>query len=227
MLDATHAPETAVAARSATPVDPAWPDWRGKVVAIVASGHSARNVDVKSLQGRAGVIVFAVKEGVTLAPFADAVYGVHLAWWKHRKGLPEFKGLKFGYVLDRLPFPDVRNVEIPDLKCDALRFEKVGQVGAGGNSGFHALNLALQFGSRKIIGIGFDCDGPHFYGRNRWHKATNPDYSATRRWRRAFQAATYDLQRIGAEFINCSPVSAIEGFPKMNLQQALQHFGVA
>ena len=42
-------------------------------------------------------------------------------------------------------------------------------IGGGGNSGFQALNLALQWGARKIILVGFDLtdeNGLHWYGRN-------------------------------------------------------------
>lgn len=104
-----------------------------------------------------------------------------------------------------------------------LQFQP-GQVAAGGNSGFQALNLALQFGASRIILIGFDMNdraGKHWYGRNQWPNANNPNDSNFQRWIAAFTKAAPVLAGLGVQVFNCSPNSALRCFPLVDLEQAL------
>src|SRR3954470_8816460 len=132
-------------------------DWSGRDVAIIASGPSAKKSGYAALRGQMPVI--AIKENIDLTPWADVVYGCDAAWWKKRKGLPEFAGLKVSYKGDNThpppPYPHIKLVEISALKDDLI-FEPTGKLGSGGNSGFQALNLAVQFGAKRIVLVGFD-----------------------------------------------------------------------
>jgi hypothetical protein len=203
-----------------------WPDWRGRAVAVIASGPSAKQAGVGALKGRLPVL--AIKKNIDLAPFADAVYGCDAPWWRDVRGLPKFAGFKFAYdpgVCDEF---GLTRILIPDINANRLAFDKVGSVGAAGNSGFQALNLAAQFGATRILLVGFDAhgrSGEHWYGRNGWNFANNPTEDNYRRWRAAFDAAATDLAERGIEVINASPVlSDIRAFPKMTIPAALEHW---
>lgn len=152
------------------------------------------------------------------------VYGCDAAWWRHRKGLPEFKELKACYSGNGLEgFPEIQRVEI-DKRQDRLLLEKTGKVGSGGNSGFQALNLAVQFGAKRILLIGYDMHiggGLHWYGPNKWQDANNPNESIFKRWIDAFHGAASPLKSMGIEVINCSMSSAIQCFPKKSIEGAL------
>lgn len=105
-----------------------------------------------------------------------------------------------------------------------LIFEPKGTIGGGGNSGFQALNLAVQWGAAKVVLIGFDMTdrgGVHWYGRNHWPMANNPDQSNFRRWIAAFERAAPLLRRLGVEVVNASRNSALACFPKMDLKDCL------
>lgn len=151
------------------------------------------------------------------------VYGCDAAWWMHRKGLTEFHGLKVCYAGNNLAgYPEIRRIEI-DKHTDKLLFE-TGKTGSGGNSGFQALNLAVQWGARRILLIGFDmtdASGVHWYGRNSWHQANNPNESNFKRWIAAFGAAAPVLAKMGVEVINCSVHSAMKCFPRRSIEDAL------
>lgn len=205
----------------------AWPDWGGQAVAIIASGPSVKAADVAALEGRLPVV--AIKKNVELAPFAAAVYGCDLPWWRSVRGLPDYNGLKLAY--DRVACDQFgcRKVDIPDARDNALRFDRVGEVGAGGNSGFQALNLAAQFGAARILLIGFDAQvrsGVHWYGRNTAYKMSNPDAGNCDRWRAAFDAAAPVLEARGVEVVNASPISAIAGFARAPGDVTLQRWGL-
>jgi len=106
---------------------------------------------------------------------------------------------------------------------DRLCLEK-GTIGWGGNSGFHCLNLAVQFGAAKIILVGYDMrldKGIHWHGRHP-RGLNNPTDANVRRWRRCIDDAADLIAGLGIRVINASPVSALRTYPKMDLMDALE-----
>lgn len=200
-----------------------WPDWSRHVAVIVATGPSARSSEVGYLRDDPRAKVFAIKEAaVDLCPWAHAAYGCDWPWWVYRKGLPLFGGLKFAWdkkVHDR--YADVFSVDL-DAEYDQLLLDEPLKIGCGGNSGFQALNLALQFGARQVILVGFDLHGYHYYGRNSWNKANNPDETGFKRWTRAFEGTIPSLKSIGAEVLNASRSSRLECYKKVDLREAVE-----
>lgn len=212
-----------------------WPDWRGQTAAIVASGPSTSQSDAELLRSR--VRVLAIKENVNLCPWADAVYGCDFAWWRYRRGLADFGGLKLAWD-KKVPslYPDVKAIQIrerdknhprdPKEYVDEILVDEPGIIGGGGNSGFQALNLAVQFGATRIIGLGFDVRGEHWYGRNGWDGANNPDEQNFKRWRAAFDGAAGKLRELGIECVIASPSSTLTAYPKMTVSQTLRAWGL-
>lgn len=203
-----------------------WPDWKGEACAIIASGPSAKNANIGLLKGRMRVI--AIKKSVELAPFADVVYGCDGPWWRSVQGMPKFRGLKLAYEGTVCGSEwGIRKVEIKNPASDEMLFEKIGVIGSGGNSGFQALNLALQFGAARVLLVGFDMrgdSGAHWYGRNNWMQANNPTDGVYGRWVRAMTAAAPKVKDRGVSVVNASPISALECFPKMSIESALDEF---
>ncbi len=202
---------------------PEWfPDWRGETCVVVASGPSAKDVPVDLARGKARFI--AVNNSWRLAPWADVLYACDFAWWKHADGCPEFAGLKLS--IDRQSCRDqpwgVRKVEC-NKGDDRLNLRQWNTIGWGGNSGFGALNLAAQFGCRKIILVGFDMTirfGSHWHGDHP-ERMNNPRSGNVERWRRAVDNAARQLDAVGILAINCSPISALQNYPKMTFEGAL------
>lgn len=203
-----------------------WPDWTGRDVAIVASGPSVKPADVALLKDR--LTVFAIKKNVEIAPFAEAVYGCDYPWWRSVSGLKDFAGWRFAYAEKACNEFGAQKVGI-DVRSDRLLFDQRGVVGSGGNSGFQALNLAVQFGARRVLLMGFDCQdrsGVHWYGRNTARGMSNPGENNFRRWRVAFDMAAQQLREMGVETVNASPVSDIKGFPKRGVAETLNAWGL-
>ncbi len=106
---------------------------------------------------------------------------------------------------------------------DRLRTDKPGVIGWGGNSGFHAMNLAVQFGVRALILVGYDMRldrGLHWHGRHP-RGLNNPTEGTVARWRRVVDDAAPRLAELGVTVINASPISALGAYPKMSLEEAL------
>ncbi|MET4197274.1 hypothetical protein ABIA95_000184 [Bradyrhizobium sp. LA8.1] len=205
-----------------------WPNWTGEPCAIIASGPSAKRANVGLLKGRMRVI--AIKKNIEIAPFADVVYGCDAPWWRSVHGLPKFQGLKLAYDGTVCGGEyGIRKVDIEKPASNDLMFDEVGKIGAGGNSGFQALNLALQFGADRILLIGFDMhgrSGEHWYGRNNWAMCSNPTDDNYRRWMKAFAAAAPKIAERGATVVNASPISDLQCFQKMTIEQALDTWGL-
>lgn len=158
-----------------------------------------------------------------MAPWADVLYACDIDWWRKYGGVPDFHGLKIGLDAHKHePKWDVRTV------CcvkgdDRLRLSQFGVVGWGGNSGFHAINLAVQFGVRRIILVGYDmtlANGLHWHGKH-VHGLNNPTQGNVNRWRICVDAAADTLRDVGVEVVNASPISALRNYPKMTLEEAL------
>lgn len=170
--------------------------------------------------------VIAIKRSVELCPWADVVYGCDRPWWLSVRGLPDFAGLKISFADTGLD--GIRRIQIAKGRgiepwSDELSFMP-GVIGGAGNSGFQALNLALQWGARRVVLVGFDMvdDGrAHWYGRNIWPGANNPTGQLFRKWVGAFERSAPTLQRIGAEVVNASPGSAIGCFRKISIPEIL------
>lgn len=144
-------------------------------------------------------------------------------WWRRSGGVPDFAGLKI--CADRIgvrSFSEIRSVRI-NLGNQGLEHE-LGRVGNGGNSGFHAVNLAAQAGARRIILVGFDYNldgGAHWHGK---HPAglNNPTRFNVAKWRANLDAVADDLAAMKIEVINASAASTLSRYPKRSLREATQ-----
>lgn len=138
--------------------------------------------------------------------------------------MPDFHGLKISQdaQVESRPKWNVKRVTVERNK-DRLLFMQAGVLGWGGNSGFHALNLAVQFAVRKIILVGYDMRldrGLHWHGKHA-PQLNNPLPRNVERWRRAVDSTAPALAALGIEVINASPVSLLENFPKKPFAEAL------
>ncbi len=98
-----------------------------------------------------------------------------------------------------------------------------GEIGWGGNGGFQALNLALQWGARRVVLIGFDMNlrkGAHWHGRHP-PGLNNPSQSGVDKWRARLDEQRPFLDMIGVEVVIGSPNSSLTQYRKLPLEEAL------
>lgn len=150
-------------------------------------------------------------------------YACDLTWWQ-RYYWQTRQPLKL--TVDKAAARQFSDLQLVGLNKsdDRLELLKPGTVGWGGNSGFHALNLAVQFMAGKIILVGYDMRVDHGL---HWHGAhpkgmNNPKAGNVDRWRRNIDAAAETIAALGIQVINASAVSALQNYPKMTLREALE-----
>jgi hypothetical protein len=175
------------------------------IFVVMATGESMTAELAEFVRGHqeAGrVKAVAVCNAYVLAPWADALVCNDAKWWKFHNDAINFAGRKFSgqHVngCERIP--------------NDPRFP------AGCNSGLQGCRIAKHLGATKILLLGVDLHGTHFFGK---HPAplANSDAAKFRlmagqfkRWR------GNDLPPI----VNCSPTSALKLFPFSDIREELQ-----
>lgn len=200
------------------------PIWRGRTVAILASGPSMSQATADACRL---VPTIAINDTLLLAPWAAMVYAADSEWWTHhprpevRAAIAGFEGLKVGATMD-----DVRGVlrlkisYAPRGDSHAGFDGDPGCIRTGGNSGYQAVHIAAHAGAARILLCGFDMGGLH------WHAEHEPPLRTTipetyPRWVARFGTLAAALAARKVAVINCTPGSALACFPFMDLEAAL------
>lgn len=194
--------------------------WPGETVVCVATGPSLTREDVEYCQGKARVIV--VNDAYTLALWADALYACDAKWWHWHRGAPEFANAKWSlehsaWGTYRSIYPDVQRLR--NTGPNGLEHESSG-LKNGRNSGYQAINLAVHYGVKKIILLGYDMQPSggksHFFGEH-----PNRQQSPYASFRARFVSLVKPLSKIGVEVVNCTRRSALTAFPAGHLREVL------
>lgn len=185
----------------------------------MASGPSLTQDDADYCRGKAdGVIV--VNTTYKRAPWADALVASDVRWWAWHKGAPEFKGLKYA-TSPHVKWPSVHILKNTGAK--GLELDPSG-LRHGINTGYRAVNLAVHFGAKRILLLGYDMkrdDSPkrleHWHGDH-----PTPSRSHYPTFIRYFESIVEPLHELGIEVLNCTPGSALPCFSHADLRMVLQ-----
>lgn len=162
--------------------------------AVLATGQSMSQEIADSVRGKCKVA--AVSDAIELAPWADCLVSADGSWWRHKK--PEFAGPKYTLAT------------VPDT-------ERVVDTPMGTNSGLLALRVAVMLGATRVLLLGIDLHGTHYFGPHTGAlKNTTPQRMETFKQ----QFASYKPRNV--EIWNCSPSSHLMAYPKANLEQVLE-----
>lgn len=164
---------------------------------VIATGPSLTQADVDHVRGRARAV--AVCNAHTLAPWADALVCNDLVWFKvHAEAVKGFAGRKFCGQ----SYPGTEWLK------NARGFP------AGSNSGYQGLRVAGLLGASRILLLGFDMRGSHFFGAH-----PSPLRNSTPAKFKSM-ASQFRLWR-GCPVVNCTPGSALTCFPTADLREVL------
>lgn len=189
-------------------------DWQGEPCVILGGGPSLPKALVPRLRGRARVI--AVNDaGLVLAPWADVLYFSDKQWHEwNRAELGKYEG---PLLLSRSPVDDARvrligrTLRMPlSTKPDIL---------AGVCGGSNAINLAFLRGASPIILLGFDMRPGNWHLR---HKKPPRPNAHSHDFIPALKRMAVELEKTGCRVINATPGSALQCFPIMEPERALE-----
>lgn len=208
------------------------PSMEGETAVCIASGPSLSDEDieyVRAMKAAGKCRVFVCNNNYLKVPEADVHFFCDKTFWIWHCLKDEFQSFKGQKITLS------REIGEPDIKVmitgvvDGLSFAK-DTLNTGGNSGYMQINLAVLYGCKRIILLGYDMtpkvtigdDGKekiqtHWFGSHpqqtpvSWFGAVAPN----------FNTMVPDLERAGVEVINASRVSAIDCFVKKPLRDVL------
>lgn len=164
------------------------------IVAVLCTGPSLTKADVDLCRERCDKVV-AVSDAFYMAPWADALVSYDRAWWKAHK--PAYDG--------------------PRYHCHVEPIEGMEMVEPRpGNSGTLGLAVAVKMKPRRIVLLGADLKGTHYFGRHQKSGLRHTNANQFKTMHRHFAAFSKH------PVVNCSPDSALTCFPKMTLREALE-----
>lgn len=240
--------------------------WPGETVVCIGGGPSLTHRQVSNVL-MADSNVIAINDAYRVAPWAAVLYASDKNWWDWHKGASEFEGIKVGLrgSKDGAGYQGEWNGDDwPDVKAmahngvDGLELLDARFLRTGANSGYQAINLAVHFGAKRIILLGYDMQSivvaisqevkakiseaikdesdviksaimasvsavrvDHWFGAHPDNITSHPFAEMLE----AFDSLKSIKQLTGVEIINCSPGSALEVFPKRDLEEALNDQG--
>lgn len=211
-------------AGASAPVDPPLetltPRWSHCIVA--ATGPSLSSAAERC--GRASVPVVAVNDAYRLLPSAAVMYACDPDWWQLHQGCPEFVGEKWS---SHEPWTNDKRATARQYGVRLIRGQDVegfslnpSVIHYGATSGFQALNMALLWGARRLVLVGFDMHsrgGRHFFGD---HPEPLSNFMRFESVVPRFRRAAAQLPS-GIDIVNCTPGSALDCFPMMPLEEGL------
>lgn len=185
-------------------------------IVCVASGPSLTLADVEYARGKANVLV--INDNFRLAHWANWLYACDRQWWDayasdvqatfHGERWTRDKG-----AADRYGLHYIASAPLPGLSRDPALIHE------GRNSGYQAINLAYHFGARRIVLLGYDMQGGHWFGE---HPAEFKAHNDFAEFIPQFDALAADLEHEGVEVVNCSRSTALDCFSRSTIEQVLQ-----
>ena len=166
----------------------------------------------------------AVNDCYRLAP-TDHLYACDSHWWYHHVAdvMRDFEGICWTQDHqweDPKKQPEAWGIRKLISLSEPGLSRKQGVVHRGDNSGYQAVNLAYLLGAERIILLGFDMmmhgDKRHWFGNHPQAMNQASNYADFVGHFQTINPAEY-----GLEIWNCSRRTALNCFPKHNLEDAL------
>lgn len=168
--------------------------------ALLAPGPSATREQAE-LARSAGLSVGVVGNAFQLAPWAEFIAATDMMWWRKYPEAKDLTGRKFSMH-----------------QVSGVERRRVTPHGPVCNSGLLAIDCARHLGASRILLMGYDMHGTHFFG-----KYENGLSNTTLEKRRMHlkQYANWAKSHPGIEVINCTEGSALTCFPMARLEDAI------
>lgn len=169
-----------------------------KTWAVLATGPSMTAAIAARAQGAMPVV--AVSDAYELAPEARAVASTDSAWWAEHPVALHHPGRKFCAAPSFQPVAGVERLPVTSHT----------------NSGLLGVMVAIKLGAKRVLLLGFDMHGEHYFGR---HAAPLKNTTEMRFAQFKRQFAAY--RPLGVEIINCTPGSELSCYPRGKLESYL------
>lgn len=204
---------------TAPPQHVRWPVpriWVGETAIILGGGPSLTPAQVQ-WGIDSGFRRIATNNAFLLDKHADALVWTDTIWWnvnQHR--IHEHLG-PFKITTRFVHRPDLHDIHvILHRKCPPAIALDPGVV-TGDNTGHVALNIAVHFGVRRIILLGFDMTSSRGHNWHDEHTRHAKEARYVKVWIPQMEKAAEELRRLDIEVLNATPNSALSCFRRVEL----------
>lgn len=180
-----------------------------RTAVIIASGPSLNDDELNYLAARCcrpDVILIAISNSYTKAPWADALVSNDHNWWRAYPDAMSFKGRRFSGGIQAYPDTELFNAR------------KFGHV-SGINSGLLGMYVARDiYEVKRIALIGMDMhsrQGAHFFGKHTASFLRNTDDTLFKRHIKQFDRFS------GCDVFNCTEGSDLKRFTFAKLRDII------
>lgn len=191
--------------------------WPGATCYILGGGPGLARVSLEQLHKRR---VIAVNNAYQLGDWIDVMFYGDCRWltW-HEKALLDFPGLKVTACDSHKDKPGIKAVKRRNSPLGITK--EANRLNWNLNSGACAISLAVRFGVKKIVLLGFDMRIVD--DKTNWHDGhqDSPNKNPYQRFLKPFPAIARDLEKLGVECINATPGSALDIFPIVEPESVL------
>lgn len=195
------------------------PIWDGETAFIVGGGSSFNPELAERLKGKN---VIGCNEAYRLgSSIVKYCHFLDLSWWNlHRE-----EALKHDIVYTTCELL-IRDKELLYFKPTnkGVEFSSKTTLSHNRNTGLSAINLAIHFGARRIVLLGFDMN-PSDDGKTHWYERNHEtNYSTLRMHRKRALEVYEDIDKHGGiEIINGSTISKLPYWPKVTPEEAVEY----
>lgn len=206
-------------------------------ICCIATGPSL-TIDQVETARRKGFRLYVCNNAFRVAPDAELLYACNLQWWRHYwpevESLPAEKWTTNREAADQFGLNWVAERDAPGLSTDPA------VIHHGHGSGFSLLSMAHRANPRRIVLLGYDLRYAPDYDGKRQRPGSTPRHSravlpegeyppSMQHWpsvavRDGVHVGLVDLYRSVAEqglveIINATPGSAIDCFPRVDIER--------
>lgn len=187
---------------------------RGKRVFILASGPSLKDHDLSRLDRR---LVIGLNRSALAYP------NTHYHCTMDQRLFDEFPDVlgktRYLFTLEGRPF----GIPLPLLGSQGFSWDLAKGIYSGYTIAYFALQIAVYMGFAEVFFLGLDLKNQgmntHFFGHD--FRSSTHEQSEYPRMTKMLIYAAKELKDSGVKVYNCSPVSALDCFPKMDFDEAV------
>jgi hypothetical protein len=207
--------------------------WNDNTCVILAGGPSLHTMNVNSIKTIPGLRYIAINDSWRLMPEAR-LYFCDAQWWtaqiaynrRTRDNQTSFHDLIYkGFWITGAPGFET-HPQVHSLKLTGERGLETdpGGLRHGSNAGYQAINLAVHYGAKRILLLGYDMRVVN--GRTHWHdEQREPAGSFKTVLEKSmlphFSSLVEPLADLGVEVVNVTPGSALTYFRQSTLESEL------
>jgi hypothetical protein len=192
---------------------------------VVGSGPSLTADDCAHARRAHGVIV--VNDSYRMMRNADFLYARDYDWWASiPRGFtkPNHELARETFMGKMITGSERAAREYGLLHAHTRQATGIGTTGViheggstGCNSGYQAINLAIQYGAGRVLLLGFDMGAGHWFGEHPAPLTTLQRDSDYTPFIAAFKTMLPDLADLGVEVVNCSRQSRLPWFRRSTI----------